>query len=380
MYYGAYADIKDSKSFTPLYHACNAGYVEIVRWLLIWGSFNSIDSTLCVNLEVVDSQQRTSLHQACQNGFPPVVALLIDHGANIMAVTSAGNTPLHTVCTKPISSVVYKECADILLTYGASKTEVNNSGQTPSQIALMSGNIEISDYIKKWNSAVQNRISIDTIIESEKFQWQNIQKMMSIGKHVAAPVYSSQGSFKTVGTALGRSTMSIPSTLPSADNSLASPSIKSYKRLSRTSVQSIFTSGTSTTTKESGGVEYQSNFKKSESYVSNIDIHLSSRAGALDSEGVASPIERLQSNNVLGKGLRKIPPPPPSNLPPPLLMHTLSKGSSIDSAKLTPKSSVTDKDILDKMSHLKLLDEERKKMEEELRILKEQKEMTMKKE
>ena len=66
------------------------------------------------------------------------------------ATDAKGDTPLHTICSRPLGGGNAKDVAALLLAYGADKDLKNKAGQTPSQVALMTGSIEMSDLVKKW--------------------------------------------------------------------------------------------------------------------------------------------------------------------------------------------------------------------------------------
>ncbi|MEQ2229173.1 hypothetical protein ILYODFUR_016243 [Ilyodon furcidens] len=81
--------------------------------------------------------------QACQNGNSQHLEHLLFYGADSSSQNASGNTALH------ICALYNKEsCARILLYRGASKDMKNNSGQTPFQVAVMSGHFELGEIIK----------------------------------------------------------------------------------------------------------------------------------------------------------------------------------------------------------------------------------------
>ena len=167
-----------------MYHASANGHSEIVRWILIWSAVNYKENRLAVDIEWKDAQEKTALHNAGSCGASAMVQVLLDYGADVMALTSTGNTPLHVTCAKPTAGDSSKECIRILLAHGADKDKRNKSGQTPSQIALMSGNIDISDFIKKWtpdSTTLVQRHELGQLVEQSRAHWSNIKKMMSLG-------------------------------------------------------------------------------------------------------------------------------------------------------------------------------------------------------
>ncbi|GAA6070891.1 SH3 and multiple ankyrin repeat domains protein 1 isoform X10 [Tachysurus ichikawai] len=83
------------------------------------------------------------LLQACQNGNSQHLEHLLFYGADSSSQNASGNTALH------ICALYNKEsCARILLYRGANKDIKNHSGQTPFQVAVMSGHFELGEIIK----------------------------------------------------------------------------------------------------------------------------------------------------------------------------------------------------------------------------------------
>lgn len=131
---GAFADVKDNKSLTPLYYAIlHASSIQTVESLLSHGS------PLALN----DHNNWQEIHHACKLGLSHHLDHLIYYGCDINAKTNTGNTPLH-VCA------VYNQenCARILLFRGCSKTDRNLSNQTALDSALMAGNQLVVDLIR----------------------------------------------------------------------------------------------------------------------------------------------------------------------------------------------------------------------------------------
>ena len=61
------------------------------------------------------------------------------------AINSVGNTALHIAATRNS-----KDVALTLLQRGANRKLTNKAAQTPAQVAVLSGNIELADLIKKF--------------------------------------------------------------------------------------------------------------------------------------------------------------------------------------------------------------------------------------
>lgn len=183
LHFGCSPDIRDSAGLTPLFHACANGHTEIVRWILIWSARDARNGILNVDVNSTDSQNRTPIFLASAAGNATIVHMLLEHGADLSILSHAGSSPLHAVCTKPQGGQAVKDCANLLLQFGCDKECRNKAGQTPAQIALMSGNMDLSDHVKKWTAPVEGPPalrSIDQIVQTSREQWRDIKKLMSI--------------------------------------------------------------------------------------------------------------------------------------------------------------------------------------------------------
>jgi len=81
------------------------------------------------------------------NNCEPVVSILLEYCADLNRQSLTGNTPLHIAATRNA-----KECVKWLLTRGADRSIKNGNGQTPDQVAALSGGLEICDIIKKFKN------------------------------------------------------------------------------------------------------------------------------------------------------------------------------------------------------------------------------------
>ncbi|KAM7471571.1 hypothetical protein LguiA_009754 [Lonicera macranthoides] len=86
------------------------------------------------------------LHLACQTADIGMVELLLQHGANINASDSRGQTPLHHSIIRHRSAI-----AKLLLTRGANATTIDWEGKTPIQLVSESGldDVEFLALMKK---------------------------------------------------------------------------------------------------------------------------------------------------------------------------------------------------------------------------------------
>jgi ankyrin repeat protein len=90
-----------------------------------------LDRGAAVNAKVLNSDNRTALHEAAATGSDGLVQLLLDHGADISAVTSDDNqTPLHWA-----EKVGQMRTAELLILSGADITARDMNGKTPLDLA-----------------------------------------------------------------------------------------------------------------------------------------------------------------------------------------------------------------------------------------------------
>ncbi|KAM9716507.1 SH3 and multiple ankyrin repeat domains protein 1-like isoform 1-T2 [Menidia menidia] len=145
---GASPDYKDRCGLTPLYHTVLAGGDTSCCETLLY--YRAKLGTRDENGWDESHQHRDEdefgmeeIHKACQNGFAQHLEHLLFYGADIASQNASGNTALH------ISALYNKEsCARVLLYRGANKEAKNKHGQTPFQVAVVSGHFELGEIIK----------------------------------------------------------------------------------------------------------------------------------------------------------------------------------------------------------------------------------------
>ena len=166
---GANINHQDSDGLSPLQHACQNGYADIVALLL---SFDNID------IQSKHKFDMTSLHWACQKGFANIVQMLLaTNKADINSRDDENWTPLHWAVQNghnDILEILLKlpnidvnvhqkdemtplhfaattgNLQALILLLGYSKTivdPVDNGGLTPLHWACQNGKNEIIDYI-----------------------------------------------------------------------------------------------------------------------------------------------------------------------------------------------------------------------------------------
>ncbi|CAJ0950570.1 unnamed protein product [Ranitomeya imitator] len=131
---GGSPNYKDRRGLTPLYHTAMVGGDPRCCELLLYNR---------AYIGTVDENGWQEIHQACQHGHSQHLEHLLFYGADPAAQNASGNTALH------ICALYNKEsCARVLLYRGSSKDIKNHSGQTPFQVAVISGNFELGELIK----------------------------------------------------------------------------------------------------------------------------------------------------------------------------------------------------------------------------------------
>ena len=105
---------------TPLHAACRKGYCDMIEVLLENGAdVQAVDSSgdapihiacqisrfhfqsVKVNMKYSShGSEETPLHAACRNGYCDMIEVLLKNGANVQAANSSGDAPIHIVCKK----------------------------------------------------------------------------------------------------------------------------------------------------------------------------------------------------------------------------------------------------------------------------------------
>lgn len=118
---GAKADVKDKDGFTPLLDACEKGFAEICKQLIVAGSDvgDRIHPTLW-----------TPLHYAAINGYERVIQVLLSYKADVNAREWMGATPLHCASQEGHCAAV-----ETLLEGGADPLQPDKKGALPIHAA-----------------------------------------------------------------------------------------------------------------------------------------------------------------------------------------------------------------------------------------------------
>ncbi|XP_067626978.1 protein shank isoform X2 [Eurosta solidaginis] len=135
---GASPNYKDGRGITPL-------YVSITR-----KCDPKITESLLhdhANLGIQDSQGWNEVHQACRHGLVHHLEHLLFYGADMDGRNASGNTPLHVCAVNN-----QEACARMLLFRGAQRGALNYANQTPYQVAVIAGNMELAEIIQNYKT------------------------------------------------------------------------------------------------------------------------------------------------------------------------------------------------------------------------------------
>ncbi|XP_070846625.1 SH3 and multiple ankyrin repeat domains protein 1-like [Chaetodon trifascialis] len=161
---GASPNYRDRCGLTPLYHSVlTGGDTSCCETLLYYrarlGTRDENGWDESHQLRDEEEFGMEEIHKACQNGFAQHLEHLLFYGADTSSQNASGNTALH------ISALYNKEsCVRVLLYRGANKEAKNKHGQTPFQLAIMSGHFELGEIIKNHKDS-----DIVPFLESPKY-------------------------------------------------------------------------------------------------------------------------------------------------------------------------------------------------------------------
>ena len=110
---GVFVDLRDGLGWTPLHHACHAGYFDIVSYLTSQGA--------SVNIVTGDEGGNTPIHQASSRGHLEIVKHLLDSGTDFSVTNYWGDSAFHQACARG-----RLEIAELFLDYGFPVNAQNN--------------------------------------------------------------------------------------------------------------------------------------------------------------------------------------------------------------------------------------------------------------
>jgi uncharacterized protein len=119
--------------WTPLHLAAFFGRLDVARLLL--------RRHADVHLRSRSAEGNTPLHAAVAGKQPPLVDLLLEHGADVDAADSLGWTPLNHTAHEGVASIV-----ESLLRHGADPSIPSDDGGTPAETAVSEGHPELLRY------------------------------------------------------------------------------------------------------------------------------------------------------------------------------------------------------------------------------------------
>eukprot|EP00640_Fibrocapsa_japonica_P004363 CAMPEP_0113943038 /NCGR_PEP_ID=MMETSP1339-20121228/17019_1 /TAXON_ID=94617 /ORGANISM="Fibrocapsa japonica" /LENGTH=228 /DNA_ID=CAMNT_0000947773 /DNA_START=60 /DNA_END=746 /DNA_ORIENTATION=- /assembly_acc=CAM_ASM_000762 len=131
---GGNPDKVDEEGWTALQRAARAGHLAVVRVLVQGGA----------DLNLRNPAGWTALMYAAANGSQSIVSFLLKHGAKVDNELH-GTTPLHEAVVRGHKGVVH-----IILNSGASIHCRNEYGDTPLDVAIKIGEIEITTLLQEY--------------------------------------------------------------------------------------------------------------------------------------------------------------------------------------------------------------------------------------
>ncbi|XP_074109680.1 SH3 and multiple ankyrin repeat domains prosap isoform X5 [Cotesia typhae] len=134
---GASPNYKDTKGLTPLYYSVIYKADEMICNALLHDH---------ASIGAEDLQGWQEIHHACRNNLVRHLDHLLYYGADMNARNASGNTPLHVCAVNNTDA----SCIRTLLFRGAQKDSLNYANQTPYQVAVIAGNMELAEVIKTY--------------------------------------------------------------------------------------------------------------------------------------------------------------------------------------------------------------------------------------
>ncbi|XP_054741145.1 uncharacterized protein LOC129246389 isoform X1 [Anastrepha obliqua] len=133
---GASPNYKDARGITPLYISITRKCDSKVTESLLHDH---------ATLGIQDTQGWNEVHQACRHGLVHHLEHLLFYGADMDGRNASGNTPLHVCAVNN-----QEACARMLLFRGTQRAALNYANQTPYQVAVIAGNMELAEIIQTY--------------------------------------------------------------------------------------------------------------------------------------------------------------------------------------------------------------------------------------
>lgn len=173
----------DDRGCLPIHLAATNGHTEVLRLMprgrhvpgetscihqAAFGGHAGAVRFLCQDLDDRDALSQSAMHYAASRGFSNVLLTLLEAKATVNAADQAGATPLHCAASASLTALVPFPAVPpaapdsnilatrLLLEWRADVTATNCDGQTPSDLAELSGHHLVRDLIRAEKNLIES--------------------------------------------------------------------------------------------------------------------------------------------------------------------------------------------------------------------------------
>ena len=143
----------NSRGNTPFHIAVERGHISAARYLLTLGAPLPPDLLVTLN------------HDRSRWSTIPMIRFLVEHGVDVLAHASDGDSVLHIALRFFITDNNVLDVVKLLVSYGCDPLEVNSRGETPLHTAASRSYISVSRYLITQGASVLTKVSNgDTVL------------------------------------------------------------------------------------------------------------------------------------------------------------------------------------------------------------------------